>query len=173
MAIHLVQYNPEIPQNTGNIMRTCATTDIKLHLIKPMGFSLDEKSIKRSGANYVNEVDYTVYENWEEFVEKNKGGKFCFCTRYGQKNHAEMDFSNLEEDYYIVLGAESSGIPKEILRPYFENCFRVPMTNKVRSLNVSNVAAILAYEALRQQEFLDLWTVEPFKGADWVLRDDE
>lgn len=93
MAIHLVQYNPEIPQNTGNIMRTCAATDIKLHLIKPMGFSLDEKSIKRSGANYVNEVDYTVYENWEEFVEKNKGGKFCFCTRYGQKNHAEMDFS--------------------------------------------------------------------------------
>ena len=75
MAIHLVQYNPEIPQNTGNIMRTCAATDIKLHLIKPMGFSLDEKSIKRSGANYVNEVDYTVYENWEEFVEKNKGGK--------------------------------------------------------------------------------------------------
>ena len=173
MAIHLVQYNPEIPQNTGNIMRTCAATDIKLHLIKPMGFSLDEKSIKRSGANYVNEVDYTVYENWEEFVEKNKGGKFCFCTRYGQKNHAEMDFSNPEEDYYIVLGAESSGIPKEILRPYFENCFRVPMTNKVRSFNVSNVAAILAYEALRQQEFLDLWTVEPFKGADWVLRDDE
>ena len=121
----------------------------------------------------MNEVGYTVYENWEEFVEKNKGGKFCFCTRYGQKNHAEMDFSNPEEDYYIVLGAESSGIPKEILRPYFENCFRVPMTNKVRSLNVSNVAAILAYEALRQQEFLDLWTVEPFKGADWVLRDDE
>ena len=90
-----------------------------------------------------------------------------------KKIMTQMDFSNPEEDYYIILGAESSGIPKEILRPYFENCFRVPMTNKVRSLNVSNVAAILAYEALRQQEFLDLWTVEPFKGADWVLRDDE
>ena len=76
-----------------------------------------------------------------------------------------MDFSNPEEDYYIILGAESSGIPKEILRPYFENCFVFQWTNKVRSLNVSNVAAILAYEALRQQEFLDLWTVEPFKGA--------
>ena len=112
MAIHLVQFNPEIPQNTGNIMRTCAATDIKLHLIKPMGFTLDEKSIKRAGANYVNEVDYVVYENWDEFVEKNKGGKFCFCTRYGQKNHTEMDFSNPEEDYYIVLGAESCGIPK-------------------------------------------------------------
>ena len=136
-----------------------------------MGFSLDEKSIKRSGANYVNgKKTIQSDENWEEFVEKNKGGKFCSVLVMVKRIHAEMDFSNLKKSSdYIVLGAESSGIQKEILRPYFENCFRVPMTNKVRSLNVSNVAAILAYEALRQQEFLDLWTVETFKGADWVF----
>lgn len=85
MAIHLVQYNPEIPQNTGNIMRTCAATDIKLHLIKPMGFSLDEKSIKRSGANYINEVDYTVYENWEDFVEKTVAVNFVFARVMDRK----------------------------------------------------------------------------------------
>ncbi|MGL4336587.1 MAG: tRNA (cytidine(34)-2'-O)-methyltransferase [Turicibacter sp.] len=173
MAIHLVQYNPEIPQNTGNIMRTCAATNTTLHLIKPMGFSLDEKHIKRSGANYVNETNYVIYENWEEFAQKNKHGKFCFLTRYGQKNHVQMDFSDKEEDYFIILGAESKGIPKELLRPHIENCFRIPMTDKVRSLNVSNVGAILVYEALRQQDFLDLWTVEPFKGADWILSDEE
>ncbi len=173
MAIHLVQYQPEIHVNTGNIMRTCAATDITLHLIKPLGFSLDEKYIKRASASYVEESNYVLYENWEDFAEKNKHGKFYFLTRYGQKNQAQMDFSNKEEDYFIILGAESSGIPKEILRPYFENCFRIPMTDKVRSLNVSNVAAIMAYEALRQQDFLDLWSVEPFKGEDWILTDDK
>lgn len=156
MAIHLVQYQPEIPQNTGNIMRTCAATNIKLHLIKPLGFSLDEKNIKRAGANYIQEADYSVYEDWADFSEKNKQGTFYFCSPYAKKNYSQMDFSNIDKDYFIILGTESSGIPKAIWLPYIENCFRIPMSGRIDSLNVSNVGAVMAYEALRQQQFSGL-----------------
>ena len=168
---HIVLYQPEIPQNTGNIMRTCAAADFKLHLIKPLGFDLDKKNVRRSAANYMEHVEYEVYENYEEFASKNKG-KFFFITRYGQKAPSQMDFSKGEEDIYIIFGSESSGIPKEILRPHLETCLRLPMTDKVRSLNLSNTAAILAYEVLRQQDYNDLFTHEPesLKGKDWLLK---
>lgn len=170
---HIVLYHPEIPQNTGNIMRTCAATNMKLHLIEPLGFDLDKKNVRRSAANYMEHVEYEVYPDFEDFASKNKG-QYYFITRYGQKAPDMMDFSQKEEDIYIIFGSESSGIPKEILRPHLDNCLRLPMTDKVRSLNLSNTAAILAYEVLRQQGYNDLWTHEPesLKGKDWLLKDE-
>ena len=156
MAIHLVQYNPEIPQNTGNIMRTCVATGVKLHFIKPMGFSLNEKSIKRSGANYGIAVEYEIYENWDDFIEKNKGGKFYLCTRNGKKRYSEIDFSDMTSEHFIILGGETKGIPKEILQTNSNDCYQVPMSENISSLNVSNIGAIIVYEALRQQEFTGL-----------------
>ena len=148
-------------------MRTCAATDTKLHLIKPLGFSLDEKVVKRCGANYINECDYTVYENWEDFLSKNKG-KFYFLTRYGHKPHSSFDYSNKKENIYLVFGKESTGIPKTILKNHLDTCLRIPMTNKVRALNLSNCVAIMVYEALRQQQYNDLLFDEPFKGKDYL-----
>lgn len=169
-TINLVLYQPEIPQNTGNMMRTCLATNTKLHLIKPLGFSLDEREVKRSGANYVKDVDYVLYENWEEFLEKNKGEMY-FLTRYGLHNIHSVDVKDDSKDYYFVLGKESSGIPKEILQDNLENCIRLPMTDKVRALNVSNVAAIIIYEALRQQDFKGLSEFEPetMKGKNYLV----
>lgn len=165
--LNVVLYEPEIPQNTGNIMRTCAATNTKLHLIKPLGFSLDEKSIKRSGANYINECDYKTYENWDEFIKQNEG-KIYFLTRYGHKPHTSFDYSNNKEKIYLVFGKESTGIPKEILKNHLETCLRIPMTNKVRALNLSNTVAIMVYEVLRQQNYNDLLRDEPFKGKDFL-----
>lgn len=165
--LNVVLYAPEIPQNTGNIMRTCAATNTKLHLIKPLGFSLDEKVIKRSGANYIDNCDYTVYENYEEFLDKNPG-EYYFLTRYGKKPHSSFDYSDKSKKIYLVFGRESSGIPKEILKDHLDTCLRIPMTDKVRALNLSNCVAIMVYEALRQQDYNDLLREEPFKGADYL-----
>ena len=166
--LNVVLFEPEIPGNTGNIMRTCVATNTKLHLIKPLGFSLDEKYIKRSGVNYIDNCDYTVYENIEEFFSKNKG-TYYFLTRYGKKPHTSFDYSNSEENIYFIFGKESTGIPPKILKPYLENCMRMPMTNKVRSLNLSNTVAIMIYEALRQQDYRDLLFLEPHKSEDFIV----
>lgn len=169
--LNIVLYSPEIPQNTGNIMRTCVATNARLHLIKPLGFELDEKHLKRSALDYYEYLDYTVYENWEEFKEKNKGSMY-FLTRYGKKTPKEFDFSNIEENVYIVLGRESTGIPKEILKENLETCMRLPMSDKTRSLNLSNVACVLAYEVLRQRDYEGLIKHEPenFKGEDFLIK---
>jgi len=169
---HIVLYQPEIPQNTGNIMRTCAAANMKLHLIKPLGFDLDIKKVRRSAANYIEHVTYEVYENFDDFLSKNKGEMF-FITRYGQKSPDKMNFSGeTGKDIYVIFGSESSGIPKEILRDHLDNCLRLPMTEVVRSLNLSNTVAILAYEVLRQQEYKGLFTHEPesLKGKDWLTK---
>ena len=165
--INVVLYEPEIPGNTGNIMRTCAATNTKLHLIKPLGFSLDESYIKRSGANYIDNCDYTVYENWNDFISKNNG-TYYYLTRYGKKTHTSFDYSNSDENIYLIFGKESSGIPLEILKDDLEHCLRIPMSDKVRSLNLSNCAAIMIYEALRQQNYNDLLRKEPFKGENYI-----
>lgn len=168
--LNIVLYEPEIPENTGNIMRTCAATNAKLHLIRPLGFRMDERSIKRSGVNYINKVDYTLYDDFDDFCSKNTG-EYYFMTRYGKKAHSEFDFSDKEKDIYLIFGKESTGIPKEILRSYLDRCIRIPSTDNVRSLNLSNCVAIVLYEVLRQQDYLDLKRVEPFKGEDWLLDD--
>jgi tRNA (cytidine/uridine-2'-O-)-methyltransferase len=168
--INVVLYEPEIPGNTGNIMRTCVATNTKLHLIKPLGFSLDEASIKRSGVNYIEHLDYIVYENYEEFNNKNKG-IYYYLTRYGNKPHTSFNYSNSKENIYLIFGKESTGIPKEILKDNLDNCMRIPMTDKVRALNLSNSVAIMIYEVLRQQDYNDLLTKEPHKGEDYLIRE--
>ena len=166
--LNVVLFEPEIPGNTGNIMRTCVATNTRLHLIKPLGFSLDEKYIKRSGVNYIEHCDYEVYENIDDFFVKNNG-TFYFLTRYGKKPHTSFDYSNKDENIYFFFGKESTGIPPKILKPYLDNCMRMPMTNNVRSLNLSNTVAIMIYEALRQQDYRDLLFVEPHKSEDFIV----
>ena len=165
--LNVVLFEPEIPGNTGNIMRTCVATNTKLHLIKPLGFSLDEKYIKRSGVNYIDNCDYIVYENIDDFFSKNKG-TFYFLTRYGKKPHTSFDYSNNDENIYFFFGKESTGIPPKILKPYINNCMRMPMTDKVRALNLSNTVAIMIYEALRQQGYRDLLFTEPHKSENFI-----
>lgn len=165
--INVVLFEPEIPQNTGNIMRTCVATNSKLHLIKPIGFNLDEKSVKRSGAGYVHECDYTVYENFDDFLSKNNGD-FYFFTRYGKKAPGDFDYSDCDRNIYLIFGKESSGISLDILKNNLDRCVRLPMTDKVRALNLSNCVAIMVYEVLRQQDYNDLLRYEPFKGADYL-----
>ena len=167
--INVVLYEPEIPMNTGNIMRTCAGTDVMLHLIEPLGFSLDEKSIKRSGANYVDKCEYKVYKNFDEFKAQNPG-KYYFLTRYGNKTYTEFDYSNKDENIYFVFGKESTGIPLEILKPNFETCLRVPTNTKILALNLSNTVALVVYEALRQQQFDGLEFYDNFKGKDYIQK---
>ena len=165
--INVVLFEPEIPGNTGNIMRTCAGTNIKLHLIKPLGFSLEDKYIKRSSVNYIDNCEYTIYENYDEFKSKNKG-TYYYLTRYGRKPHTSFDYSNINENIYFIFGKESTGIPKEILQDDLEHCMRIPMNDKIRALNLSNSVAIMVYEALRQRNYPDLLFEEPFKGADYL-----
>ena len=168
---HVVLYHPEIPQNTGNIMRTCAATNMTLHLIEPLGFSLDIKHVRRSAANYMEHVNYKVYKDFDHFLKENPNGKYFFLTRYGQKSPDQMDYT-CEEDVYLIFGSESSGIPKEILKDHLDTCLRLPMTEKVRSLNLSNTVAVLTYEVLRQQGYKDLYSHEPesLKGKDWLIK---
>ena len=167
---NIVLFEPEIPQNTGNIMRTCVATNTKLHLIKPLGFVLDDAHLKRSGVNYIDKLEYEVYENFEDFKSKNPGTYYYF-TRYGRKPHTSFDYSNKNNDnLYFIFGKESTGIPVEILKEDLDHRMRIPMTDKVRALNVSNSVAIVIYEALRQQDYNDLLREEPHKGADYLER---
>ncbi len=168
--INIVLFEPEIPTNTGNIMRTCIATNAKLHLIKPLGFSLDEKSVRRSGVNYIDKINMEIYENIEDFYSKNKGTIY-YLTRYGHKPHTTGDYSNSNENIYFMFGKESTGIPKEYLRDHLDNCFRIPMTKNVRSLNLSNTVAIVLYEALRQQNYNDLLFEEPHKSKNFITED--
>ena len=168
--INVVLYEPEIPQNTGNIMRTCAGTGVFLHLIEPLGFKLDEKNIKRCGVNYINYCNYKVYKNFDEFKAQNVG-KYYFFTRYGKKPHTSFDFSDINENIYLIFGKESTGIPKEILKNHLDDCMRIPMNSNIRALNLSNSVAIGVFEVLRQQNYRDLLFTEPFKGEDYLERE--
>lgn len=168
---NIVLFEPEIPQNTGNIMRTCVATNTKLHLIKPLGFILDDAHLKRSGVNYIDKLEYEIYENFDDFMSKNKGTYYYF-TRYGHKPHTSFNYENENnENLFFIFGKESTGIPKSILQDDLEHCMRIPMTDKVRALNVSNSVAIVIYEALRQQNYKGLLFEEPHKGADYLERD--
>lgn len=164
--IHIVLFEPEIPQNTGNIMRTCAATGSTLHLIEPFGFNLDEKAVRRSGVNYLENCNYFVYENFDEFKRKNDGIYF-YSTRYGHKPPSDFNFK-CDKDIYLIFGKESTGIPVDILKTDLGNCMRLPMTDKTRSLNLSNCVAIILYEALRQNDYCGLLYDEPFKGIDYL-----
>ncbi len=168
--INVVLFEPEIPQNTGNIMRTCAGTGVNLHLIEPLGFKLDEKSVKRCGVNYIDHCNYSVYKNFDDFKSKNVG-KYYYFTRYGKKPHTSFDFSDVNENIFLIFGKESTGIPKEILKNDLDSCMRIPMNSNIRALNLSNSVAIGVYEVLRQQNYRDLLFTEPFKGEDYLEKE--
>ena len=169
---HIVLFEPEIPQNTGNIMRTSIATNSTLHLIKPFGFSLDDKELKRASVNYAHDFSYFIYDSFNEFMEKNPDGVYVFLTRYGYKRPDELDYSDTSKDYYFILGKESTGIPYDILKEHLDTCVRFPMSEKVRALNVSNTACAIIYEALRQQNYpnLSLYEPESLKGKDFLKK---
>lgn len=164
--LNVVLFEPEIPQNTGNIMRTCVATNTHLHLIKPLGFYMDEAHIKRSGVNYINECKYTIYENFDDFLNKNQGEMYFF-TRYGKKPHTDFNYKN-DKNIYLIFGKESTGIPKDILKNNLDKCTRIPSTDGVRALNLSNCVAIGIYEVMRQKNYEGLLKYEPFKGEDYL-----
>jgi tRNA (cytidine/uridine-2'-O-)-methyltransferase len=168
-VINVVLFEPEIPQNTGNIMRTCAGTGVMLHLIEPLGFKLDDAHIKRSGVNYIEHCNYKVYSSFDDFMSQNDG-EFYFFTRYGHKPHTSFDFSDVNSNIYLVFGKESTGIPKEILKEHLDRCMRIPMNDNIRALNLSNSVAVGVFEVLRQQNYRDLLLDEPFKGKDYLER---
>lgn len=166
--IHVVLYEPEIPGNAGNIIRTCMATGCRLHLIEPMGFSLDEKHLRRAGMDYIKEADIHQWKNWEEFTRANPSEHYYFMSRYGHKAPSEFDFSDAGHDWYLILGKESTGVDKAILKEHLDHCMRLPMIANARSLNLSNCAAVIVYEVLRQQSYPGLARDEVLKGADFL-----
>ena len=171
MKINVVLYHPEIPQNTGNIMRSCVGFNAKLHLIKPLGFSLDEKKLKRSCVDYFYYLNYEVYVDFDDFKSKNTG-KYYYFTRYGHKSPSAINFKEdgKNQDVYLILGAESTGIAYDILKDNLDDCYRIPTTDKVRSLNLSNCAAIVLFLASEALHDDSIYTDEPdtFKGENFI-----
>lgn len=166
---HIVLVHPAIPQNTGNIMRTCVATESHLHIIKPMGFSLDDKHMKRAGLDYIKDLKMTIYEDWNDFVSKNVGD-YHFYTRYSKKCYSDVSYVS-DKDQYIIFGHEHDGIPHEILKEHLDECVRIPMSKDARSLNLSNTVAIGIYEVLRQQNFPNLSKVEVQKGEEFIYNE--
>ena len=148
--LNIVLHEPEIPANTGNIGRTCVATGTRLHLIKPLGFDISDKAVKRAGLDYWPKLDVTVYESYEDFLERNPGAKIYYATTKGPQTYVDVQY---EEDCFIMFGKESAGIPEEILLENQEQCVRIPMWGDIRSLNLSNSVSIVLYEALRQNGF--------------------
>lgn len=148
--INIVLIEPEIPQNTGNIARTCAATGAALHLVKPMGFEIDNAKLKRAGLDYWHQLDITYYENSDEFFEKNKDEQMFFFSTKAPVSHVTAVYP---KKVFLVFGKETKGLPEDLLKANIEKCVRIPMRNGLRSLNLSNSAAIAVYEVLRQRDF--------------------
>ncbi|MDP4118236.1 MAG: tRNA (uridine(34)/cytosine(34)/5-carboxymethylaminomethyluridine(34)-2'-O)-methyltransferase TrmL [Bacillota bacterium] len=153
---NIVLHEPEIPQNTGNIARTCSVTGARLHIIKPMGFEVNDKYLKRAGLDYWHLLDITYYENMQDFIEKNHDkGTMYFCTTKSPHNYCDVQFKDGD---YLIFGKETKGLPEDLLRAHLDTCIRIPMRSETRSLNLSNSVAIIIYEALRQNSFINLQT---------------
>ena len=148
--LNIVLHEPEMPANTGNIGRTCVAAGARLHLIEPLGFSINDKMVKRAGLDYWDKLDVTVYDDFNDFCERNPGAKIYMATTKAHKTYTEDSY---EPDCYIMFGKESAGIPEEILVDHEDTCVRIPMIGDIRSLNLSNSVAIVLYEALRQNNF--------------------
>ncbi len=162
--LNVVLLEPEIPANTGNIGRTCVATGSRLHLIRPLGFSLDEKNLRRAGLDYWPHLDVTVYEDFQDFLAKNPGAKLYMASTKGHHLYTEPAY---EPDCYLMFGKESAGIPEEILLEYEDDTVRIPMNPEIRSLNLSNSVAILVYEALRQNGFAGMQTEGALHRLHW------
>lgn len=162
--LNIVLIEPEIPQNTGNISRTCAATGARLHLVKPFGFEINDKHLKRAGLDYWQYLDITYYENQAEFFEKNKGKQFFFFTTKALYRHSDVEYP---DGAYLVFGKETKGLPEELLLENRDSCVRIPMIDEARSLNLSNAVAIATYEALRQWDYPSLLEVGELHNHKW------
>ena len=151
--MNIVLIEPEIPQNAGNIIRTCMATNTKLYMVKPLGFVLDDKHFKRAGMDYLKDADFTVIDSFEELYEQNKDKQFFFASTKSNKTYTDVSYP---PDCFIVFGKESFGIRESLLKEHYEDCIRIPMIESARSLNLSNSVAIILYEALRQNKFTNL-----------------
>ena len=163
--MHIILHQPEIPANTGNIGRTCVATGTSLHLIEPLGFRLDEKSIRRAGMDYWEHLDVTRYMNYQEFKQRHPQARIWMATTKAKKVYTEVCYS---PDDYIMFGKESAGIPEEILVENEETCIRIPMLEQIRSLNLSNSVAIVLYEALRQNNFNEMQKEGELHRLQWA-----
>lgn len=153
MNLNVVLVEPQIPQNTGNISRTCAVTGAKLHLVKPLGFEVSDKHLKRAGLDYWDKLDITYYDGLDDFFERTKGGVYYYFTTKGRKVYSDAEY---EDNCYLIFGREDKGLPEELLHDNKDSCVRIPMRPELRSLNLSNSVAIAVYETLRQWDYLDL-----------------
>ena len=162
--MNIILHEPKIPFNTGNTGRTCVSTNTKLHLIKPLGFDTDEKAIKRAGLDYWNDIELYYYDSFEELVKKYNNPKIFMATTKAKNTYCEVKYA--KEDF-IMFGSESHGIPEDILLNYRDTCIRIPMVDKYRSLNLSTSVAIVLYEALRQNNFLDMKLYGDLHNNDW------
>ena len=155
MTNHIGLYQPQIPGNTGSIARTCAGKYTHLHLIKPLGFSTDDKMLKRAGLDYWETVNITYHESIEDFFEATEG-TYYLLTKFGKKTYSDFDFTDTAHDHFFIFGRETTGLPDWVKETYQETALRIPMNDNIRSLNLSNTASLLIYEALRQQSFPEL-----------------
>lgn len=162
--MNIVLHEPEIPSNTGNIGRTCVATNTPLHLIKPLGFSLSEKALKRAGLDYWDKLDLRIYEDYEDFLTKNSGALIYYATTKARHVYSDMKY---DENGYIMFGKESAGIPEDILYRNEETCIRIPMSYNIRSLNLSNSVSVVLYEALRQHDFSQMQTEGQLTKFTW------
>lgn len=162
--LNIVMVEPEIPQNTGNVARTCAATGARLHLVGPMGFKIDDKKLKRAGLDYWSFLDITYYDSLDEFFEKNPDGRFYYFTTKAQKVYTEPSY---EENSFLLFGKETAGLPESLLAENKDTCVRLPMLGQARSLNLSNTVAVAVYEVLRQWDFPELQNFGHLRDYDW------
>ena len=164
--LNIVLVEPQIPQNTGNISRTCAVTGARLHLVEPLGFTVTDKHLKRAGLDYWDKLDLTYYHNWDDFFEKNQEGKYYFFTTKGRHIHSDVHYP-MDSSVYLIFGREDQGLNEAILVQHPDTCVRIPMRNTLRSLNLSNSVAIAAYEVLRQWNYPELSTEGDLTRYTW------
>ena len=167
--IHIILYHPEIPQNTGNILRTAMATNSFVHIIGPIPFDISDKALQRAGMDYIKDAKYDYYDSYEDFNEKFKDKKIYYVTKYGANIYSKVDFTDKTEDVYVMFGRESTGIDKEILSAHKDTTLRIPMMSTARSLNLANSVAIVVYDILRQKEFPGLASFDMIKKYTiWV-----
>ncbi len=163
-VLNIVLIEPEIPQNTGNIARSCAATGARLHLVEPMGFRIDDKKLKRAGLDYWDKLNITFYDSTEDFFEKNRGGNFYYFTTKAEQAHTDIEYPN---NCYLVFGKETKGLPEELLKANHDSCVRLPMRGIIRSLNLSNAVAVGIYEVLRQWNYPELSLKGELHNLKW------
>lgn len=165
--LNIVLFEPEIPANTGNIMRTCAATNFVLHLIEPINFYIDDAHMKRAGMDYKDKIQLVVHDDLPSFFRDTKG-TYYYVSRYGHQAHSDFDYAKDDKAIFLIFGKESTGLPLDLLAKNQDTCMRIPMASDARSLNLSNSVAIVAYEVLRQLDYPNLSQEEVQKGSTWL-----